>query len=76
MSLSVRVVDLDHHRSQLPVNVAQVEACRVEHVAEDTKICDQRDAASVEIDASCPQMGANVAWQVDGRLGQMVRVWE
>ncbi len=76
MSLSVGVMDLDHDGGELPVNTAEIEACRIEHVAQNAKVRDQRDAAVVEIDAACPQVGSNVAWQVDGWVGQMVGVTE
>ena len=67
MSLAVGVVDLHDHSLELAGSItAQVEAGRVEHVAEHAQVGDQRDLPAAGLDALMPQVVEDRRLDVDG----------
>ncbi len=77
MALEVGIVDLDHDHPQEAVRVAaEVEAGRVEDVAQDAEVGHQRDAPASGVDALAIEVLADGAVEIAGRHGQVVGVAE
>ena len=73
----MRVVDLHDHHAQDALQVAaQVEACGIEDIAEDTQIGDERDAPSFGPLSGVAEMVANRCREILRRRIEVVRVPE